>query len=136
MSDEEIIEDAVFKHTRFSTLGKVFEVDVSPSYPKVRQLPLSMLVRVEVSICMNLRSQCSAWSFVRGGVDWYPQCHDSGQQGHGALLPGTHHPEEHTILAHVQTLQTLHRITHLVSSKSNSNHLWRYVAAVMACLAT
>lgn len=38
ISDEEIIEDAVFKNTRFATLGKLFQVDVCPPYPKVGQL--------------------------------------------------------------------------------------------------
>ncbi|XP_067946225.1 uncharacterized protein [Watersipora subatra] len=36
VSDEEIIEDAVFKGTRFSTRSKAFEVDLSSVHPKPR----------------------------------------------------------------------------------------------------
>lgn len=36
VSDEEIIEDAVFKNTRFASRNKVFEIDLAPTYPKVR----------------------------------------------------------------------------------------------------
>ena len=35
VSDEEIIEDAVFKNTRFASKNKVFEIELAPAHPKV-----------------------------------------------------------------------------------------------------
>jgi len=39
ISDEEIIEDAIFKNSRFITQHRNFEIDLTPPHPKVRPPP-------------------------------------------------------------------------------------------------
>lgn len=61
ISDEEIIEDAVFKSTRFSALQKQFEVDICPNYPKVKVITHNIVYYSSVTPCSRVLASVKRW---------------------------------------------------------------------------